>query len=225
MVVSELVRQQTILYHSESKSISDRIVSLTQAHVRPIVRGKARSNVEFGAKISISVTGDGLTFLDRLSFNPYNEGEDLRAQALAYRRRYGCYPEVICADQIYRTRSNRAFCQRHAIRLSGPRLGRPKSDPELVAAEKKQFIDDQRKRNAVEGKIGECKRRYGLGLIREKLIATQGSSIAMNILVMNLQKLLQLLFVFIALCWQLLIATAKTQHASRALFPYQLNGI
>ena len=225
LVVSELVRQQTILYHSESKSISDRIVSLTQAHVRPIVRGKARSNVEFGAKISISVTGDGLTFLDRLSFNPYNEGEDLRAQALAYRRRHGCYPEVICADQIYRTRSNRAFCQRHAIRLSGPRLGRPKSDPELVAAEKKQFIDDQRQRNAVEGKIGECKRRYGLGLIREKLIATQGSSIAMNILVMNLQKLLRLLFVFIALCWQILIATAKTQHANRALFPYQLNGI
>ena len=225
LVVSELVRQQTILYHSESKSISDRIVSLTQAHVRPIVRGKARSNVEFGAKISISVTGDGLTFLDRLSFNPYNEGEDLRAQALAYRRRHGCYPEVICADQIYRTRSNRAFCQRHAIRLSGPRLGRPKSDPELVAAEKKQFIDDQRQRNAVEGKIGECKRRYGLGLIREKLRATQGSSIAMKLLVMNLQKLLRLLFVFIALCWQLLIATAKTQHANRALFPYQLNGI
>jgi hypothetical protein len=25
---------------------------------------------------------------------------------------------VICADQIYRTRSNRAFCQRHGIRLS-----------------------------------------------------------------------------------------------------------
>ena len=225
LVVSELVRQQTILYHSESRSIPDRIVSLSQAHVRPIVRGKARCNVEFGAKISISVTGDGLTFLDRLSFNPYNEGEDLRAQALAYRRRHGCYPKVICADQIYRTRSNRAFCQRHSIRLSGPRLGRPKSDPKLIAAEKKQFIDDQRKRNAVEGKIGECKRRYGLGLIREKLITTQGSSIAMNILVMNLQKLLQLLFVFIGLCWQLLIATIKTHHANRVHLSNQLNCI
>ena len=69
-----------------------------------------------------------------MSFNPHNEGEDLRAQALAYRRRHGCYLEVICADQIYRIRSNRAFCQRHAIRLSGPRLGRPKNDPELKAA-------------------------------------------------------------------------------------------
>ena len=95
-----------------------------------------------------------MTFLDRLNFNHYRGGEDLRAQALAYRRRHRCYPEVICADQIYRTRSNRAFCQRHSIRLSGPRVGRPKSDPELIAAEKKQLNDDQRKRNAVEGKIG-----------------------------------------------------------------------
>lgn len=222
LVVSELVRQQNILYHSDSRSIPDRIVSLYQAHIRPIVRGKARCNVEFGAKISISVTGEGFTFLDRLSFNPYNEGEDLKGQARAYRRRYGYYPKVICADQIYRTRSNRAFCQRHGIRLSGPRLGRPKNDPELVAAEKQQFIDDQRQRNAVEGKIGQGKRRYGLGLIREKLAATQGSSIAMNILVMNLQKLLELLFAFIVFLWQLLTASLGVQSANNGVLRYPL---
>ena len=49
LVISELVRQQTILYHADSRSIPDRIVSLGQAHIRPIVRGKARCNVEFGA--------------------------------------------------------------------------------------------------------------------------------------------------------------------------------
>jgi hypothetical protein len=196
LVVSELVRQQNILHHSDSRSIPDRIVSLNQAHIRPIVRGKARCNVEFGAKISISVTGQGFTFLDRLGFDPYNEGEDLKAQAKGYRRRHGHYPKVICADQIYRTRANRAFCLRHGIRLSGPRLGRPKSDPELLAEEKRQFLDDQRQRNAVEGKIGQGKRRFGLGLIREKLAVTQGSTIALNVLVMNLEKLLELLFVF-----------------------------
>jgi hypothetical protein len=198
LVVSELVRQQQILYHSDSRSIPHRIVSLCQAHIRPMVRGKARCNVEFGAKISISVTGDGFTFLDRLSYDPYNEGEDLKAQARAYRRRHGYYPTVICADQIYRTRANRSFCLRHGIRLSGPRLGRPKNDPELVAEQKRQFVDDQRQRNAVEGKIGQGKRRYGLGLIREKLAVTQGSAIALNVLVMNLEKLLELLFVLFA---------------------------
>jgi transposase len=209
LVVSELVRQQTILYHADSRSIPNRIVSLFQSHIRPIVRGKARCNVEFGAKISLSVTGEGFTFLDRLSYDPYNEGEDLKAQAMAYRRRHGHYPEVICADQIYRTRANRAFCQRHGIRLSGPRLGRPKNDPELVAAEKRQFINDQRQRNAVEGKIGQGKRRYGLGLIREKLSVTQGSTIAINVLVMNLQKLLEVLFVLFAYWLQLLLSNVR----------------
>jgi hypothetical protein len=137
LVVSELVRQQGIPYHSESRSIPDRIVSLVQAHIRPIVRGNSLCNVEFVAKISISVTGDGFIFLDRLSSDPYNEGEDLKAQLFAYRRRHGHYPAVVCADQIYRTRSNLAFCARHKIRLNAPQLGRPKSDPDLVAEEKR----------------------------------------------------------------------------------------
>lgn len=81
LVVSELVRQQSIYYHSDSRSSPDRIVSLYQSHIRPIVRGKARCNGEFGAKISMSVTSDGLAFLDQLSFDPYNEGEDLKFQA------------------------------------------------------------------------------------------------------------------------------------------------
>ncbi len=130
-------------------------------------------------------------------YDPYNEGENLKAQARTYRRRHGDYPKVICADQIYRTRSNRAFCQRHGIRLSRPRLGRPKKDPVMVAAEKQQSIDDQKQRNTVEDKIGQGKRHYGLALILEKLPLTQGSSIAMNILVMNHQKLLELLFSFL----------------------------
>jgi len=96
LVVNELVRQQNILYHSDSRSIPDSIVSLYQSQIRPIVRGKARCNVEFGPKISISDTGEGFTFLDRLSFNPYNEGEDLKGQARAYRRQ--------------RSRGNRGCC-------------------------------------------------------------------------------------------------------------------
>ena len=76
----------------------------------------------------------------------------------------------------------------------------------MAAAEKQQFIDDQRQRNAVEGKIGQGKRRFGLGLIREKLAATQGSTIAMNVLVMNLEKLLELLSVLVAYWIQLLLS-------------------
>lgn len=157
------------------------------------------------------MTGVGFTFLDRLSFDPYNEGKDLKAQARAYRRHHGHYPKVICADQIYQTRANRAFCLRHGIRLSGPRLGHPKSDQELLAEEKRQFLGDQRQRNAVEGKIGQGKRRFGLGLIREKLAVTQGATIALNVLVMNLEKLPGLLFVLFTTLLCLLLVNESGQ--------------
>ncbi len=49
---------------------------------------------------------------------------------------------------------------------------------------------DELERNAVEGKFGQGKRRYGLGLVRAKLVETSGSMIGMAILVMNLEKLL-----------------------------------
>jgi len=106
--------------------------------------------------------------------------------------------------------------------LSGPRLGRPKNDPELVAAEKRQFIDDQRQRNAVEGKIGQGKRRFGLGLIREKLPATQGSTIALNVLVMNMEKLLELLFVFFAYWLQLLLGNEPWKGSRFAHLSHQV---
>jgi hypothetical protein len=74
-----------------------------------------------------------------------------------------------------------------------------------LAEEKRQFLDDQRQRNAVEGKIGQGKRRFGLALIREKLAVTQSSTIALNVLVMNLEKLLELLFVFFTALLRLLL--------------------
>jgi hypothetical protein len=49
-LISELHRQQSILLYAKTRSIPDRIVNLVQQQVRPIVRGKARAVVEFGAK-------------------------------------------------------------------------------------------------------------------------------------------------------------------------------
>lgn len=50
LVVQELYRQQLWMLENKAKRIDNRIVSLTQPYVRPIVRGKARQGTEFGAK-------------------------------------------------------------------------------------------------------------------------------------------------------------------------------
>lgn len=190
LVIQELYRQQLSMYKNKTHRIEDRIVSIHQPHVRPIVRGKSNASVEFGAKLSVSLV-DGFAFLDVIKWDAYHEGSYLQESVEAYRRRYGVYPEAVLADQIYRTRENRQYCKKLGIRLSGPKLGRPSKDREESSAHKQIEYQDALDRNAVEGKFGEGKRAYGLGLIRARLQQTSETVIALQFLVMNLEKILR----------------------------------
>ena len=197
LVISELFRQQQSMYQQRQHRIDDRIVSLAQPHVRPIVRGKAGTPVEFGAKISLSCV-DGMVFLDHLSWDNFNESQDLPQQVEQFRTRFGHYPESVHADQIYRTRANREYCRQRGIRLSGKPLGRPAV--EAQAQLRKQAQADARIRNQIEGKLGQGKRRFCLNRILAKLAPTAQTSIAVTCLVMNLEQLLrQFLFVLFRL--------------------------
>lgn len=194
LVVNELYRQQRQMYDQKSRSIADRIVSISQPHVRPIVRGKVNAPVEFGAKISV-VKAKGFAYLENLSWDAYNESGDLKQHIEAYRRRFGVYPKEVLVDAIYRTRDNRRYCKDRGIRLGGPPLGRPKLNP--TAQERRQVREDERARIPIEGVFGRAKTRYSLNRIRAKRRDTAESSIALVFLVMNLDTLLkQLSFTF-----------------------------
>ena len=159
LVISELYRQQKQMWDNKEHKIAGRIVSISQPHVRPMVRGKASREVEFGAKISVSLIG-GYSFLDRLSWDPYHESVDLKVQIENYKRRFGCYPVSVHADKIYRTRENLNYCREEGIRLSGPPLGRPKiMTKEEAVREKRRRRRDERYRIPIEGKFGQGKRR------------------------------------------------------------------
>lgn len=121
-VISEVYRQQKLMYDDNRKKVSDRIVSISQPWVRPIVRGKAGSPVEFGAKINISLT-EKMTSVDQSSFDAYNEGQHLISQIESYKERFGYYPEYALADKIYLTRSNRKYLQEKGIKHTGSPLG------------------------------------------------------------------------------------------------------
>ena len=190
--IEELYRQQKYMYDRKTHSVPNRIVSISQPHVRPIVRGKARANVEFGAKLAISVV-DGFTYLERLSWDNFNEGMTLKESVERYKLRHGCYPESVHVDTIYRTRENIRYCQERGIRISGPRLGRPPKEPDPKVV--RQARQDARDRNCSEGKFGEGKRRYGMALIMAKLRETSETVIIMNLIVMNLARVQRGLFV------------------------------
>jgi len=197
LVISEVYRQQQVMYDTKTHRVDDRIVSITQPYVRPIVRGKAGVPVEFGAKLSVSCV-QGCVFLDVLSWDNFNESTHLQAQVEAFRARFGHYPASVHADQIYRTRENRSWCKALGIRLSGPPLGRPKQDAAVQAALKQQARDDETVRVAIEGKFGQAKRRFGLDRVMPKLAETAQCAIAITFLVLNLERWLrQLLALFL----------------------------
>lgn len=123
--IRTIYEQQKYMYDNRIHSVPDRIVSVSQPFVRPIVRGKAGKPVEFGAKLDISVV-DGWTRLECCSFDAYNEAGNLQEMAEWFRERERHYPSRILADKIYRNRENLNYCKAHGIRLSGPALGCPR---------------------------------------------------------------------------------------------------
>ena len=197
LIISELYRQQQWMYDHRSRRVDDRIVSISQPHVRPIKRGKAGSNTEFGAKLSVSLV-DCFAFVDRISWDNFNESSDLQNQVEAYKERFGHYPESVHADKIYRNRDNLKYCKTNGIRLSGPRLGRPpKKTPENADRLRAEAIiakQDELERIPIEGKFGQGKRRFSLGRIMTKLAETSETAIELCFLVMNLEKWLAAIF-------------------------------
>ena len=200
LVINELYSQQLWMYENRKHSISDRIVSLYQPHVRPIVRGKAKSAVEFGAKVSISLV-EGFSFVEKIGWDAYNESCDFKEQIKAFHNRFGFYPESVHADKIYRTKDNRRFCKKHGIRLSGPPLGRPTMDADALKEQKKLQYQDEVDRIAIEGKFGQGKRRFSLARIMTKLAGTSEVSIMVSFIVMNLEKILTDIGSFLLFVW------------------------
>ena len=195
-VIRTLYAQQREMYESGSTRIDDRIVSLSQPWVRPIVRGKQNAPVEFGAKVEMSDI-DGFLRIEYLSWDAFNECHTLQESVEAYRKAYGHYPKRVLADTIFRTRDNLRYCKEHGIHLNGPRLGKPAKDPAIRKQELHLEWLESGERGDIERRFGIGKRCYSLGRITAKLQHTSEIMIHLSVLTLNLQKRLRLLLRFI----------------------------
>ena len=189
LTIFKLYEQQKYMYDNRIHKVENRIVSISQPWIRPIVRGKVKAPVEFGAKLDLSIDAQGYARIEKMSFDAYNESSCLQDAVNAYYERTGYYPERVLADQIYRTRDNRAFCQEHGIRLSGPKLGRPCKTTRK--SDKKTEYQDNTDRIEVERRFSLTKRCYGMGRIMTRLEDTQLASIALSVFVANIVRMQQ----------------------------------
>ena len=197
-VIQYVYAQQCEMYRNKSRRCDDRIVSISQPYVRPIIRGKLDKPVEFGAKLSVSLTGDGVACVDHLRWDAFHEGGDLKSQVEAYRARHGHYPEAVLGDPVYGTQENRRYLKGRGIRFAGKPLGRPKvvteANREAMKRLKAQRREEYLQRIPIEGKFGQGKNGYRLNYIRAKRADTSFAWINTIFLVMNLQILLRIFF-------------------------------
>lgn len=197
-VIPHVYAQQREMYRSNSRRCDDRIVSISQPYVRPIIRGKLDKPVEFGAKLSVSMSGEGLACVDHLRWDAFHEGLDLASQVEAYRERHGIYPEVVLGDPIYGTRDNRRYLKGLGIHFAGKPLGRPKKvteeNQEVLKRDQAKRREAYLQRIPIEGKFGQGKNGYRLNYIRAKRADTSVAWINSIFLVMNLLILLRIFF-------------------------------
>lgn len=186
LTIMMFYKQQQYMFDNKTHRMENRIVSLSQPYIRPMVRGKARANVEFGAKFDVSIDKSGHARMEKISFDPYNESTVFLDAVEKFKNRTGYYPQRVLVDKIYRTRDNLDFCKDNGIRISGPKLGRPTNDKKKSKNAKKAEYKDNVDRIEVERFFSLAKRCSGMGLIVTKLPETTLTSIALAVFVTNL---------------------------------------
>lgn len=187
--IIKVYHQQKGMYDANIHQCPDRIISVYQPHVRPIVRGKSKARVEFGSKIGAAVV-KGYTFVDHFSWDAYNESEDLEEHIKKYYERFGCFPVKCYADKIYMNKKNREFLKKHHIQAAGKPLGRPTKEMQTEAY-KIQSAKDMGKRNEAESTFGTGKRIYRADNVRAKLPNTADAWTALCFFVKNVMKFLK----------------------------------
>lgn len=171
-IITKAYRQQKNHFESNDlrESIPNRIVSLAKPYVRPIVRGKEVKNVEFGAKCN-NILVDGISFIEKLSFNAFNEGTRLQHCIKMHKRLIGVDVKKIGGDTSYAGTANRDFCKKKDIQTSFVKRGRPSQEKK-----EKDFVRQELARvraTAMEGSFGTQKEHYGMRRIKARKKETE----------------------------------------------------
>lgn len=187
--ILKMYHQQDQMFKEGSRTCTNRIISIFQPHIRPIVRGKSKSPTEFGAKIGASIV-QGYTFIDHHCWDAYNEASDLSLQIELYRERFGFLPAKIYADKIYMNKGNRKLMKELEIQAMGKPLGRPPKQEQTkeCQAEMAKAVGE---RNEIEATFGTGKRIYRANNIRAKLPETANCWTGMCYFVKNVMEFLR----------------------------------
>lgn len=172
-IITRMYRQQKNHFRNNDsrESVPNRIVSLSKPHLRPIVRGKDVKGVEFGEKVN-DILVDGILFIEKLSFNAFNEGTRLVHCLKMHKRLFGVEAKKVGGDTGYAGTENRDYCKANGIKTSfvkrGRQFGEKKKEKDLVRKDLARV-----RATAMEGSFGKQKEHYDLRRVKARTKRTE----------------------------------------------------
>jgi hypothetical protein len=187
-IIQKVQEQQTFHFENPSESVPNRIVSLFKTYIRPIVRGKSKKRVEFGAKVNTWQVG-GLNFIEHLSFNAFHEGIRLKQSIAFHTKNFGKLIQL-GADKIYATNENRKHCTALGIQTNFVPKGRRTQDPvKRKQEDKARQVLGKARSTILEGTYGNDKNHYGLQKINARSQITEVLFIFFGMMAANAMKI------------------------------------
>jgi len=178
----------------EQVPTNEKVYSIFEPHTDLIIRGKARTPVEFGHKIFLAESASGLiTQYKVLDGNPKDE-HHVKPSLQRHRQTFDHSPELYSLDRGFFNEGNVKACVQDGVKTPCiPQCGGKKT-PEREAYEKSpEFKKGQRFRAGIEGTISVLFRGRGM-----KRCRTQGRErfevfVASAVLANNLMRIAELL--------------------------------
>ena len=145
-------------------------IGFTEFDFYDLYRSTFEKSVEFGAKVN-NIQVDGISFIEKLSFNAFNEGTRLVHCLKMHKRLFGVEAKKVRGDTGYAGTENRDYCKANGIQTSFVKRGRPFSE------EKEKDIVRQElarvRATAMEGSFGTQKEHYDLKRIKARTKHTE----------------------------------------------------
>lgn len=181
---AERVMRQTARRLVGERTIADRVISLCDVDARPIRRGKPQKPTEFGYKVSIADTAEGLVVAHQVYAGNPADADTLQV-ALAAAKAVGMRVKTVFADRGYGDQvADQALAAEGIEDKVIPRRGRA-APVESTPAWRKRY----RFRCGCEGRISHLKRRHGLGRTRLKGYAGARIWAGYGVLAHNLDRM------------------------------------
>lgn len=178
----------------EQVPTSEKIYSIFEPHTDLIKRGKINKPVEFGHKVFLAESANGLITQYRvLDGNPSDE-DHVESCLKTHKTTFGGAPEVFAADRGFDSTNNQKLCRTARIECASiPQRGGIKTSARQALEKTPQFKRAQRFRAGIEGRISVLFR--GRGMKRCLSCGRQRFDLFVGVTVManNLLKIAELL--------------------------------